>query len=375
MSVEVPFLDLKLLNARHRAELENAFLSVLESGWYIRGEQHTLFEKEFADYCGTSHCIGVANGLDALTLILRGYKEMGRLKDGDEVIVPANTYIATILSITVNGLTPVLVEPNVDTFNIDCEQIKAKITPRTKALLVVHLYGQAADMPEICKIADERGLLVIEDAAQSHGAKIEGRRVGAWGNASGFSFYPGKNLGALGDAGAVTTNDADLADVVRCLGNYGSKIKYENLYQGVNSRLDELQAAILRVKLSSLDQENEERSKIAHFYLDNIRNPSLLLPKAEISSSHVWHLFVIRCKFRERLQKHLDKLKVKTMIHYPIAPHEQIAYKNLLSGSFPITEKIHRQVLSLPLWPGLSEAQKNAVVESANSFREDHDYE
>lgn len=369
MSVEVPFLDLKSINARHRSGLQIAMSSVLDSGWYIRGAQHASFEREFADYCGVSNCIGVANGLDALTLILRGYREMGRLKDGDEVIVPANTYIATILSITINGLVPVLVEPNEDSFNIDGDEISKKITPRTKALLVVHLYGQAAEMRTICKIAEKYKLIVIEDAAQAHGAKIDDVRVGAWGHAAGFSFYPGKNLGALGDAGAVTTNDADLAEIVRCLGNYGSKIKYENQYQGINSRLDELQAAILRVKLPYLDRENQERSEIALFYLENIRNSNVLLPQVKSSSAHVWHLFVLRCREREKLQAHLDNSGIKTMIHYPIAPHEQHAYKNLLCGRYPLTEKIHREVLSLPLWPGLSKEQQMAVVEAVNSFK------
>lgn len=369
MTVEVPFLDLKSMNARHRDGLQAAMTSVLDSGWYIRGEQHSLFEKEFAAYCGATHCIGVANGLDALTLILKGYKEMGRLKDGDEVIVPANTYIATILSITINGLVPVLVEPDEDTFNIDCDEVIKKITPQTKAVLVVHLYGRAVEMRTLCKIAKKHNLIVIEDAAQAHGARIEDVRVGAWGDAAGFSFYPGKNMGALGDAGAVTTNDAALADIIRCLGNYGSKIKYENLYQGVNSRLDEIQAAVLRVKLTHLDQENQERSEVARFYLENIKNPQVFLPKMSEEGAHVWHLFVVRCKERKNLQVHLDNLGIKTMVHYPIAPHEQVAYKGLLHGSYPLTEKIHREVLSLPLWPGISRAQQVAVVNAVNSFK------
>ncbi len=363
----ISFLDLKAVNMKRAAELENAFARVLESGWYIRGKEVEEFEKEFAGYCGAGHCVGVANGLDALSLILRAYKELGKLQDGDEVIVPANTYIATILSITANNLVPVLAEPDDRSFNLDAAGVREKLSARTKAVMPVHLYGQTADMAGINALAKEKGLLVIEDAAQAHGAEDNGKRAGALGHAAGFSFYPGKNLGALGDAGAVTTNDAELAAVVRALANYGSHKKYENVYQGVNSRLDEVQAALLRVKLKYLDDEILERRAAADFYLSRIANPGVVLPQVKDTQAHVWHLFVIRHKNRDALQKALAEKGIQTLIHYPVPPHKQRAYAAWNGLSLPVTERIHDQVLSLPLWPGMTEEQQSAVAQAVDS--------
>lgn len=371
----IPFLDLKAINAQSREELIQACTRVVDSGWYIQGAEIKAFEQEFAEYCGTKHCIGVANGLDALVLVLRAWKEMGRLKEGDEVIVPANTYIASILAITENRLKPVLVEPDPATYNINPAGIRAAITEETKAILAVHLYGQLADMPEIMNIANERDLLVLEDSAQAHGAAINGKKAGNWGHASGFSFYPGKNLGALGDAGAVTTNDDELAQTIRALGNYGSHKKYENLYQGVNSRLDEIQAAMLRVKLNHLDAETMRRREIAAAYIAGINNLKITLPEidhlaatVEQAYSHSWHLFVIRTKHRETLQNHLNRQGIQTLIHYPIPPHHQQAYKQWNDQSYPLTEAIHQQVLSLPISPVMTDEQVQAVITAINSF-------
>ena len=363
----IPFLNLKEVNAQYRQELIEAATQVIDSGWYVQGEQVNAFEEEFADYCGTKHCIGVANGLDALILILRAYKELGQLKEGDEVIVPANTYIASILAITENRLKPILVEPNELTYNISPDQIKRAITPNTKAILVVHLYGQLAEMPAINAIAQERDLLVIEDSAQAHGASINGRKAGSWGDASGFSFYPGKNLGALGDAGAVTTNDDKLAQTIRALGNYGSLKKYENLYQGVNSRLDEIQAALRRVKLKHLNAEIQRRQQIAKVYLDGINNPNIQLPHWAAAEQHVFHLFIIRTQQREKLKAYLTENGVQTLVHYPIAPHQQKAYKAWTNLSFPITEVIHQQVLSLPISPVIKDADVQTVIQVINN--------
>ncbi len=363
----IPFLDLKAVNLRHAAELEEAFSRVLRSGWYIQGQEVKDFEKEFAAYCGTEHCIGVGNGLDALVLILRAYKELGLLKEGDEVIVPANTYIASILAITENRLVPVLVEPNMKTYNIDAACIEKKITGKTKAVMPVHLYGQVVDMQDISKLAAKHGLLVIEDSAQAHGAYEGNKRAGNLGDVSGFSFYPGKNLGALGDAGAVTTNNAELAGVIRALGNYGSRKKYEHMYQGVNSRLDEVQAALLRVKLRHLDSEIDERRKAANFYLSRIKNKKITLPFVREEKAHVWHLFVIRSENRDALQAQLAVKGIQTLIHYPKPPHHQQAYAEWKNMSLPVTERIHAEVLSLPLWPGMPEEALNTVVEAVNA--------
>ncbi|WP_339666554.1 DegT/DnrJ/EryC1/StrS family aminotransferase [uncultured Pseudomonas sp.] len=365
----IPFLDLKAINAQYREELIAAATRVIDSGWYIQGQEVAGFEQEFATYCGTEHCIGIANGLDALTLTLRAWKEMGRLKEGDEVIVPANTYIASILAITENRLTPVLVEPDEATFNLCPVKTAEAIGPNTKAIIAVHLYGQMSPMPKLMQLADEHGLLVLEDAAQSHGASIDGRKAGTWGHAAGFSFYPGKNLGALGDGGAVTTDDEDLAKMIRALGNYGSHKKYENLYQGVNSRLDEIQAAVLRVKLRHLDEEIRNRREVAEHYLDNIDNPRIQLPMIKEPKSHVWHLFVLRTNKRDDFQNHLLAERVQTLIHYPIPPHKQPAYKAWGSQTFALTEQIHSSVVSLPMGPHLSKEQLHQVVEAVNNFK------
>jgi len=364
----ISFLDLKAINAQYRDELVAAATRVIDSGWYIQGTEVKAFEEEFADYCGSKHCIGVANGLDALTLTLRAWKEMGKLKEGDEVIVPANTYIASILAITENRLKPVLVEPDEATFNLCPEKTAAAITPNTKAIVAVHLYGQIAPMPELMQLADEYGLLVLEDAAQAHGVSIDGRKAGSWGHAAGFSFYPGKNLGALGDAGAVTTDDEELAKTIRALGNYGSHKKYENLYQGVNSRLDEIQAAMLRVKLRHLDEEIESRRNVAEYYLAHIDNPNILLPAVGNRESHVWHLFVVRSTMRDRLQQHLAEQGVQTLIHYPVPPHQQKAYLAWQSQHHPLTERIHKTVLSLPMGPTLSTQGRNKVTTACNEW-------
>jgi len=327
------------------------------------------FEKEFADYCGAKYCIGVANGLDALILIFRAYKELGRLKEGDEVIVPANTYIASILAITENRLKPVLVEPDEHTYNLDPKLIERAITPKTKAILAVHLYGQLADMLEINKIAKNNNLLVIEDSAQAHGASYNGIKAGNWSNASGFSFYPGKNLGALGDGGAVTTNDDQLQSIIRVLGNYGSHKKYQNLYKGVNSRLDEMQAAMLRIKLKYLDEEVIKRQAIADYYIKNIDHKDIILPNTRKEDNHVWHLFVIRAAKRNELQKYLLSNGIQTLIHYPVAPHKQEAYKEWSNKIYPTSESIHNEVLSLPISQVMENNEINYIVNTINKFK------
>ncbi|MFV8456698.1 DegT/DnrJ/EryC1/StrS family aminotransferase [Vibrio owensii] len=365
----IPFLDLKRINQQYQNELKEACARVIDSGWYIMGSELTQFESEFAEYCGTKHAIGVANGLDALILVLRAWKEVGKLAEGDEVLVPANTYIASILAITENKLVPVLVEPDVNTFNLTQEGIEAAITPRTKAILPVHLYGLISPMPEIMHIAKQHKLLVLEDCAQSHGAVIEGKKAGSWGDAAGFSFYPGKNLGALGDAGAITTNDDELAQTLRALRNYGSHKKYENLYQGVNSRLDEIQAAMLRVKLHHLDAETLRRQEIAKHYRAEINNPLVTLPKVGSEAEHVWHLFVVRCEQRDALQVWLSQNNVQTLVHYPIPPHKQTAYSKLNNLAKPITEMLHKQVISLPLDPTMDTESVSRVIQLVNEFK------
>ncbi|WP_286220283.1 DegT/DnrJ/EryC1/StrS family aminotransferase [Marinobacter apostichopi] len=369
----IPFLDLKSINSQYREELVEAATRVIDSGWYIQGTELGAFEKEFAEYCGTEYCVGVANGLDALTLTLRAWKEMGKIKEGDEVIVPANTYVASILAITENGLTPVLVEPDELTLNLFADGIEAALSPRTRVVLVVHLYGRLAPMSDIMALAKAHDLLVLEDSAQAHGAGINGKKAGNWGNASGFSFYPGKNLGALGDAGAVTTNDGDLAHAVRALGNYGSHKKYENVYQGVNSRLDEMQAALLRIKLRYLDVETLRRRQIALAYAQGIGNRAVQQPISadetmERLKCHAFHLYVVRSEQRNALQQHLQNAGVQTMIHYPIPPHQQKAYANWNQHRFPLTEAVHGKVLSLPISPVMTDAEVNVVIEAVNSF-------
>jgi dTDP-4-amino-4,6-dideoxygalactose transaminase len=364
----IPFLDLKKINAQYREELIEACTKVIDNGWYVQGNEHSEFEKEFAQYCGTKYAIGVANGLDALILILRAYKELGIMQDGDEVIVPANTYIASVLAISQNNLTPVLVEPDINTYLIDPLKIEEKITSKTKAIMPVHLYGQTCKMDEINAIAKKYNLKVIEDSAQAHGAYYKDKRAGNLGNASGFSFYPGKNLGALGDGGAVTTNDEKLAETIIALRNYGSHKKYENLYQGVNSRLDEIQAAMLRIKLRYLDDEIEKRKKIANYYLENITNENIVLPT--ITTDSVWHLFVIRTDKRDELQKYLlDNGGIQTLIHYPIPPHKQEAYKQWNNESYPISEQIHNEVLSLPISGIQSMEDTKKIIKVVNDYK------
>lgn len=365
----IPFLDLKAINAQYRDELVDACARVIDSGWYIGGNELEQFEQKFARYCGAKHAIGVANGLDALILTFRAWKELGKLKEGDEVIVPSNTYIASILAISANNLMPILVEPCLNSFNIDPKKIEKAITSKTKAILPVHLYGQLADMPAIMDIAKRHELLVLEDSAQAHGASLDGKRAGSWSNASGFSFYPGKNLGALGDAGAITTNDEELADTLRALRNYGSHEKYKNLFQGVNSRLDEIQAAMLNVKLNHLDAEIAHRRKVANTYLEGINNKAIILPTKEQDSAHVWHVFVIRCERRDELQKYLAENGVQTLIHYPVPPHQQPAYKEWNELSYPISESIHAEVLSLPIGPTITEKQVIKIIGKINGFQ------
>lgn len=406
----ISFLDLKQVNDRCEPGLTAAVTRVINSGWYLLGEEVNSFEKEYSQFIGVKHCIGVANGLDALRLILRAYIEMSVLTEGDEVIVPANTYIASILAITENRLSPVLAEPHIHTYNLDISLIEQYITERTKAIMVVHLYGQACWSEQIERIAKKYNLKIIEDNAQAAGAlvvqgtglraqstagadlqirdnmkqgkrkaesvkrkdEIRYKRTGSLGDAAGHSFYPGKNLGALGDGGAVTTDDDELADIVRTIANYGSKKKYYNQYKGLNSRLDEIQAAILRVKLPRLDQDNQRRREIARYYIDNINHPDIILPKTEYRLpitdylSHVWHLFVIRHSNRDRLQKYLTDNDIQTMIHYPVPPHKQNAYRECCQLNLPVTEKIHREVLSLPISPTLHLNDFKTVVKVLN---------
>lgn len=365
--MNIPFLDLKVQHQDLRTELTQAFNEVLDSGWFIQGNQLAMFEQEYASYCGTRHCIGVGNGLDALHLILRAY-DIGA---GDEVIVPSNTYIATWLAASYAGAIPVPVEPDLATYNINPALIEAAITPRTKAIIAVHLYGQAADMDAINSIARKHGLKVIEDAAQSQGALYKGRLSGGLGDAAGHSFYPGKNLGALGDAGAITTNDDVLADKLRMLRNYGSQIKYKNEVKGFNSRLDELQAAFLRVKLRKITEWNTQRQALASIYQQGLQQlPFLSLPQVPEWADPVWHLYVVRCTKRDELQQHLQSQGIGTVIHYPIPPHLQGAYAelNLAPGSLPIAEKIHSEVISLPLDPYLSPEHAQSVIEVIRHF-------
>ena len=372
----IVFLDLKKINEPYEIAFQEKLKSVLEKGWYILGNEVKVFENDFANYCGTKYCVGVGNGFDALVLIFKGYIQLGKLQKGDEVIVPANTYIASILAIMQADLIPVLVEPKLETYNINPDLIQEKVSPKTKAILAVHLYGQLAEMDGINKIAQENNLIVIEDAAQAHGAVSDFRKAGNLSNAAAFSFYPGKNLGALGDGGAVTTNDAELAKVIQSLRNYGSEAKYQNEFIGVNSRLDELQAAFLNVKLPSLDAENAIRKAIANRYLTEIKNDKIILPVLSLrgvarnvaKQSHVFHLFVIRTENREKLQQYLLENGIQTMIHYPIPPHQQKAFSAWNHLSFSITEKIHQEVLSLPISPVMTMDEVDFVVSILNQY-------
>lgn len=371
----IKFLDLKAINDRFEPQLSQSIKRVLDSGWYLLGDEVKSFEQEYANYIGTKHCIGVANGLDALRLILKAYIEFGMMKEGDEIIVPANTYIASILSITDNRLVPVLVEPDINTYNINPYLIEEKITKSTKGIMVVHLYGQNAIHPEIQRLVDKYGLQLIEDNAQAAGARYDGKRTGSIGHAAGHSFYPGKNLGALGDGGAVTTNNDELAVIIRALANYGSVKKYTNEYKGLNSRLDEIQAAILRIKLPRLDADNKRRSEIAQYYINNIGKQNIILPSISLNDaslndqlSHVWHLFVIRNANRDSLQQYFSENNIQTMIHYPIPPHQQQAYKIWNGLNFPISEQIHNEVLSLPISPVMKDDDVKKVVDIINSY-------
>lgn len=361
----IKFLDLYKINERLRKEINGKITQVLDSGWYLLGEETENFEQNFAKYCGVKHCIGVANGLESLNLIIRGYG----FAQGDEIIVPANTYIASILSISENGCTPILVEPDINTYNINPDLIEKKITSKTKAIMVVHLYGQAVQMDKIWTLAKKYNLKIIEDSAQAHGAKYQNQRVGSLGDASGFSFYPGKNLGCVGDGGCVTTNDDELAQKIKALRNYGSHKKYHNVFIGMNSRLDEIQAGILDIKLKFLDEDNQKRKEIAKYYRKNIKNSSIILPNVYAEDAHVWHLFVVRTKQRDNFQKYLLDNEIQTIIHYPIPPHKQECYKLWNNLSYPITEEIHKSVLSLPISPVMSDDEVKKVVEVINEYK------
>ena len=365
----IPFLSLKEVTAQYGAEIHEAVTRVVNSGWYLQGEENSRFEQEYADFIGTKHCVGVANGLDALIWILRAYIELGVMQKEDEVIVPANTYIASILAITENGLKPVLVEPNINTYEIDDTLIEQAITPRTKAIMIVHLYGQCAYTERIGELCRKYHLRLIEDNAQAHGCRFHGCRTGSLGDAAGHSFYPGKNLGALGDGGAVTTNDEDVAKMVRTLANYGSSRKYVFDYCGRNSRLDEVQAAVLSVKLKHLDDDNADRRKVAQHYLEKITNPRVVLPKVTDWDAHVFHIFAIRTEHRDALQQYLKDNGVQTLIHYPIPPHQQKCYGEWERLSLPITEQIHREELSLPMSPVMSLEEVDKVAELINSWK------
>ncbi|WP_336962868.1 DegT/DnrJ/EryC1/StrS family aminotransferase [Chryseobacterium contaminans] len=365
----IKFLDLQKVNLNYQQEIEDALLQSFRSGWYLQGEKNKGFEANLAQYIGTKHAIGVANGLDALRLILRGYIELGVMSPGDEIIVPSNTYIASILAVSDNGLVPVLVEPELNTYNIDISKIEEKITSKTKGILIVHLQGRVVFSDQLKEIAEKHNLKIIEDNAQAIGAEWNNIKSGNLGDAAGFSFYPGKNLGALGDAGAVTTNDDDLAQTIRALANYGSNQKYVNIYKGLNSRLDELQAAVLDVKLKHIDKENETRRVIAKKFIEEIKNPAIILPEnPENEAEHVWHVFVIRTAKRDELQAYLTEKGVQTIIHYPIPPHQQQAYKEWNELSFPISEKMHSEVLSLPISSVLEEDEINTIIKAVNEF-------
>ena len=366
---DIKFLDLQKLNQQYQADLKQVAASVIDSGWYLLGNRVASFEKELGEYLNVPHVIGVANGLDALRLILRGYIEMGIIKRGDEVIVPANTYIASVLAISDNGLIPVFVEPDPKTFNLDISKVEEHITERTRAIMVVHLYGRVCWSEELQNIAKKYKLKVIEDNAQAIGASWKGMKTGSLGDAAGFSFYPGKNLGALGDAGAVSTKNEELAKTIRALANYGSHIKYENKYQGLNSRLDEIQAAFLSVKLKYIDSENALRRSIAKHYITKNYLKAIQLPEEpQDTNEHVWHLFVIRTNKRKEFQEYLSKKNIQSLIHYPIPPHKQEAYKELEYLNLPITEMLHKEVLSLPMSPLLMNSEIEYITDTLNNY-------
>ncbi len=360
----IKFLDLKKLNERFEPEFEDKFNNLLKSGTYLLGNENANFLNKFAQFCGTKFAVGVGNGYDAIKLILKAYN----FCEGDEIIVPANTFIATILAVSEVGCKPVLVEPDIDTYNINPDLIEEKITTKTKAIIAVHLYGQTTEMDKIQQLAKKHNLKVIEDSAQAHGAIYNGKRVGNLGDASAFSFYPSKNLGCLGDGGAVTTNDEELYHKIIALANYGSYKKYHHIYKGVNSRLDELQAGILDVKLKHLDSDNVKRREIAKFYLENIKNEKIILPKVHNENSHVWHIFAIRTNNRDALKTFFEERGIQTLIHYPIPPHKQGAYTEFAKKSYPVTEEIHRTILSLPISPVMTKEEVKSVVEAINEY-------
>lgn len=361
----IKFLDLEKVNNRFRREIDERIKGILDKGWYLQGEENDRFSKNFADFCGAKYAVGVANGLDALRLIIRA----SGFGSGDEIIVPANTYIATILAISDNGCTPVLVEPDIHTYNINPDLIEAAITPKTKAIMLVHLYGQAVQMQKIWDLAKKYNLKVFEDAAQAHGAEYQGQRVGNLGDAAAFSFYPGKNLGCMGDGGAVVTNDEELYNKVKALANYGSDRKYHHIYKGLNSRLDEIQAAVLDVKLPHLLQDNQRRREIAKYYRENIKNPLIVLPQTYDEKAHVWHVFAVRTAERDRFQKYLSDNGVQTIIHYPTPPHKQPAYAEWNHLSFPVTEQIHREIISLPMSPVMTDEEVEQLVEVVSRYK------
>ncbi len=365
----IPYLDLNALHAPIRSELDAAWNSVLDTSWFIQGKELIAFEKEWAEYCECEAAVGCANGLDALRLVLEAWKIQGKIAPGDEVLVPSNTYIATWLAVSQAGLVPVPVEPDMDSFTISVAGIESALSRRTKVLLPVHLYGRMADMEQLGKLAKDASLLLLADAAQAHGATFAEKKAGSWGDAETFSFYPGKNLGALGDAGAVCSQDAELIQLIRVLGNYGSEKKYHNLYLGFNSRLDELQAALLRVKLNYLDAWNQERKQIALRYLTEIHNSFIQLPQPGEEGQHVWHIFQVLSEYRPQLENHLKASGIGYLIHYPVPPHHQPAYQNeFLGKSYPLSEKIHTQTLSIPLYPGLSIDNQGYIIEVLNNF-------
>tara|TARA_R100000935_G_scaffold9921_3_gene19916 strand:- start:14285 stop:15406 length:1122 start_codon:yes stop_codon:yes gene_type:complete len=367
----IKFLDLQKITKKNAEEIKLAINRVVDSGWYLLGNEVKEFEKEYATFCGVKYCIGVANGLDALRLILKAYMELGIMSVGDEIIVPSNTYIASLLAISDNGLIPILAEPHINSYNIDISKIESKITKKTKGIMIVHLYGQNSYNAQLQVLCDKYNLKIIEDNAQAQGAEYDGKRTGSLGDAAGTSFYPGKNLGAFGDAGAVTTNDFELANLVKILANYGSQEKYKNVYAGLNSRLDEIQAAVLRVKLRYLMEDTQIRREIALRYLNGINNPQIILPSIISKKEHVWHVFVIRTKSRNNLQDYLLANGIQTIIHYPIPPHKQKAYIDMNHLSFPISEQIHDEILSIPISPVLTFKEVDKIINTINSYSSD----
>ena len=365
----IKFLDLQKVNSRYGEEIDDAVMRVTHSGRYLLGEELAVFEQEYADYIGTQYCVGCGNGLDALTLIIKAYKELGVMQDGDEIIVPANTFIASVLAITENNLTPVLVEPRLDTLELDDSLIEERITERTKAIMVVHLYGRCAYTDAMGLLCKKYGLKLIEDNAQAHGCKFHGQRTGSIGDAAGHSFYPGKNLGAFGDGGAVTTNDKALAGTIRAMGNYGSERKYVFKYPGRNSRLDELQAVILRVRLKHLDTDNKHRQRVATMYYESLNQNLVSLPTHLPDANNVYHLFPVLCKHRDSLQQYLERNGVQTLIHYPIPPHQQECYRQFKHLNMPITTQIANEELSLPISPVLTDEEVKYIIQTINSWK------